>query len=180
MLSAQASEVTRKTFFSQSIASIASASLIATQPAHAAKYGGFGAGSPGVLNPTEAEVDMDVLKSNDVQNALGKVRGYQTAVRDMQAALQTDSQANLRKVIVKDLDFAALRATLNTVNTAFEEDTQRGTDLLIRAIIQDITELEIANQQKEGIPRSPRRLETMQAKLDKLDKAFAGFLAFAP
>jgi hypothetical protein len=65
------------------------------------------------------------------------------------------------------------------MNTAFEEDTQRGTDRLIRNIIQDITELEAANNQKEGIERSPRRLEIMMGKLAKLDKAFDDLLAFA-
>ena len=97
----------------------------------------------------------------------------------MQEALSKDSQTNVRSVIVKELDFASLRSSLNTVDTAFEEDTQRGTDRLIRAIMQDITELEIANQQKDGIPRSPRRVEIMQGKLAKLDQAFSDFLAFA-
>lgn len=153
--------------------------MVLPSPAQAAKYGDFGAGSPGVLNPKDAEVDMDVLKSSAVQSALDKVRGYQAAVRSMQKTLASDSQANVKGVILKELDFAGLRAALNTVNSAFEEDTQRGTDLLIRAIIQDITELEIANQQKEGVPRSERRLDIMNGKLAKLDKAFSGFLAFA-
>ena len=152
--------------------------LIMPAPAQAAKYGGFGAGSPGVLDPKTAEIDQDVFKSTEVQNALNKVKGYQAAVRSMQSTLASDPQANVKKTILKELDFAELRATLNTVNSAFEEDTQRGTDLLIRAIIQDITELETANQQKEGIPRSERRLEIMNGKLAKLDKAFSGFLDF--
>lgn len=147
--------------------------------AFAAKYGDFGAGSPGVLDPKMAEVDSDVLKSDSVQSALKKVKGYRTAVQDMQAALKADAQVNVRKTIIKDLDFADLRDTLNTVNSAFEEDTQRGTDRLIRVIMQDITELEQANAQKDGIPRSPRRVEIMEGKLAKLEKAFSDFLAFS-
>jgi Fe-S-cluster formation regulator IscX/YfhJ len=145
----------------------------------AAKYGGFGAGSPEVLDPAEAEVDKDVLGSGAVQKALVKVQGYQGSVRSMQTNLVNDKQANVKPVIIKELDFGDLRSTLNTVNTAFDEDTQRGTDRLIRAIIQDITELEIANKQKDGIPRSDRRVDTMNAKLAKLDKAFEDLLAFA-
>ena len=80
---------------------------------------------------------------------------------------------------MKSLDFSSLRDTLNVLNTALDEDSQKGTDRLIRAIMQDITELEIANTQKDGIPRSPRRLEIMQGKLSKLDKAFSDYLAFA-
>jgi hypothetical protein len=151
----------------------------APQPALAAKYGDFGYGSPEVLDPAAADVDSEVLGSGSVQKALGKVKGYQTSVRSMQSALESDTQANVKPVIIKELDFGDLRATLNTVNTAFEEDTQRGTDRLIRAIMQDITELEISNKQKEGIPRSDRRVETMKAKLAKLDKAFDDLLAFA-
>lgn len=114
-----------------------------------------------------------------MQDALKKVKGYKSAVNTMQAALESNPQTNVKPVIVKELDFANLRDSLNTVNSAFEEDTQRGTDRLIRVILQDITELEAANSQKEGIERSPRRLEIMRGKLAKLDKAFDDYLAFA-
>lgn len=157
-----------------------SASLLATPfPAFAAKYGSLGAGSSAVLDPSEAEVDESILKSSAVQGALTKVKGYQSTVQKMMAGLDADPQLNIRPFIIKELDFASLRDTLNTVNTAFEEDTQRGTDRLIRVIMQDITELETANSQKDGVARSPRRLEIMQGKLAKLDKAFGDYLAFA-
>lgn len=149
------------------------------QPANAAKYGGFGAGSPGLLDPSQAEVDTEVLGSGRVQDALKKVKGYKSAVNTMQTALEGNPQFNVKPVIAKELDFAGLRETLNTVNSAFEEDTQRGTDRLIRVIMQDITELESANNQKDGIERSPRRLENMKGKLAKLDQAFSDYLAFA-
>lgn len=139
----------------------------------------FAYGSTAVLDPKEAEIDYDILKSSAVQSALEKVKGYQSTVQKMKAGLDADPQLNIRPDIIKNLDFASLRDTLNTVNTAFEEDTQRGTDRLIRVIIQDITELETANSQKDGVARSPRRLEIMQGKLAKLDKAFGDYLAFA-
>ena len=133
-----------------------------------------------MINPAEAEVDAEMLKSPKVQAALQKVRTtYKQAVSNMQAALAADPQANVRATIVKELDAAGLRDALNTVNAAFEEDTQRGTDRLIRVILQDITELEMANTQKEGVERSPRRLEIMNGKLAKLAQAFDDYLAFA-
>jgi hypothetical protein len=147
--------------------------------ANAAKYGGFGAGSPEVLDPKEADIDMDILKSDAVQKALGRVKDYKSVVTNLQAALDQDPQYNVRPTIVKELDFAGLRETLNTLNTAFDEDTQRGTDRLIRIIMQDITELEVANKQKEGVSRSPRRLEIMKGKLAKLQQAFDDYIAFA-
>ena len=42
-----------------------------------------------------------------------------------------------------------LRAALNDANTALDEDTQRGTDRLARATIQDLVEV-------------PNRLESLQ------------------
>lgn len=132
-----------------------------------------------MINPSDAEIDMDILGSSKVQDALKKVKGYKSAVNTMQSALESNPQYNVKPVIVKELDFANLRDSLNVVNSAFEEDTQRGTDKLIRVILQDITELEQANAQKDGIERSPRRLEIMKGKLVKLDKAFDDYLAFA-
>ena len=96
----------------------------------------------------------------------------------MIGTVQQDPQANLKRTILKELDFAVLRDALNMANTALEEDSQRGTDRLIRVILQDITEIEIANAQKDGVPRSPRRLEILQGKLNKLDQAFTDYLAF--
>eukprot|EP00977_Amphora_coffeiformis_P007300 scaffold1581_cov169-Amphora_coffeaeformis.AAC.36 len=171
-------EQSRKAFLAQA-AGLSASLLAAPLPAFAAKYGSIGAGSSAVLDPNEAEIDDDVLKSSAVQGALEKVKGYQSTVQKMKAALDSDDQANLKSYIVKELDFANLRNNLNVLNSAFEEDTQRGTDRLIRAILQDITELETANAQKDGVPRSPRRLEIMQGKLAKLDKAFGDYLAFA-
>lgn len=161
------------------IASAAATLLLVPQTASAAKYGGFGAGSPEVLDPKDAEIDQSVLKSDTVQKALTEVRGYKSAVKAMMEALAKDPQTNVRPVILKELDFSKLRSSLNTVNSAFEEDTQRGTDRLIRVIMQDITELETANTQKDGVPRSDRRLDIMKGKLAKLDQAFDDYLAFA-
>jgi hypothetical protein len=147
--------------------------------ANAAKYGDFGAGSPNVANPKEAIVDQDVLKSDAVQRAIQGIKAYLGGVRQMQEALKSNSQTDVGPFIRKEYDFVKLRETLNTVNSAFDEDTQRGTDRLIRNIMQDITELETANRQKEGIPRSERRLEIMNSKLAKLEKAFEDYLAFS-
>lgn len=146
--------------------------------ASAAKYGDFGAGSPNVLNPSEAIIDTDILNSEDVQKSLTDVKRYLGGVRQMEDALTKNSQVDIGPFLRKEYDFVQLRQALNVVNTAFDEDTQRGTDRLIRNIMQDITELETANRQKEGVPRSDRRLEIMQGKLSKLAKAFEDYLAF--
>ena len=175
---ALSAELSRQHFLAQS--AVAVGALVSSPLAgSAAKYGSFGAGSPLVIEATDADIDSEVLASEPVQKAVSKVKEYQATVKEIQQGLAADSQLNIKPVIVKKLDFASLRDDLNVINLALEEDSQRGTDRLIRAIMQDITELEIANNQKEGVPRSPRRLEIMEGKLAKLDKAFADYLAFA-
>ena len=97
----------------------------------------------------------------------------------MKSTLTADPQADISPSIsFRNLDFVQLRSDFNAVNAALDEESQRGTDRLIRAVIQDITELEAANRQKPGVPRSTIRLNTMVGKLDKLSKAFNDFLAF--
>jgi hypothetical protein len=173
---AQLNAISRSDFLS----TLTSASLLTiATPAYAAQYGAFGASPSAVLDPATALVDAEVMASQAVQSAVTQIKGYKSVVKDMQASLKSDPQFNVQSLITKEFDFAKIRDTLNTFGTAFEEDTQRGTDRLIRVILQDITELQVANTQKAGIDRSPRRLETMQKKLAKLEQAFDDYLAFA-
>lgn len=171
---------TREEFVKNMAIGLTSAFVLAQNPsdANAYKYAGIGRGSAGVLDPKEAIVDADVLASESVQQALAKVKAYKSTVNEMMSALKSDSQADLGSVIRKEFDFVALRANLNTLNSAFDEETQRGTDRLIRLVMQDLTELETANKQKPGIPRSEIRLNAMMGKLAKLDGSFGDFLAF--
>merc|ERR1712194_860907 len=103
-----------------------------------------------------------------------------STVSEMKKTLSANSQVDLKPVIRKQFEVSALRADLNTLNTAFDEDTQRGTDRLIRVILQDINELEVSNAQKEGIPRSDIRVAKMDGKLNKLEDAFNTLLRFSP
>merc|ERR1712157_579462 len=121
---------------------------------------------------------MGILASEGVQKSLKEVQTFLDSVQSMQAALAKDSQADIGPTIRREFDFSKLRVSLNTLNSAFDEDTQRGTDRIIRIIIQDITELEASNKVKEGGVRSERRLGIMNGKLTKLAKAFDDFLAF--
>mmetsp|Transcript_26599 Transcript_26599/g.25465 ORF Transcript_26599/g.25465 Transcript_26599/m.25465 type:complete len:212 (-) Transcript_26599:88-723(-) len=146
-------------------------------PANAAKYGSVGRGSPNSLDPKTAVIDSEILATDAVQKSITSVKGYLETVKAMQAALKGNDQTDIGASVRKDLDFVGLRVDLNTLNSAFDEDTQRGTDRLVRIILQDITELEQANRQKDGIPRSERRLGIMNGKLDKLNKAFSDLLS---
>lgn len=172
------SVVTSRADFVRNLSFTAASLALLPQPAFAAKYGGFGAGSPEVIDPKTAIVDDEILASAAVQKSLTDVKGFLASVKSMQAALSADGQADIGASVRKDFDFVVLRTTLNTLNSAFDEDTQRGTDRIIRVLLQDVTELEAANKVKEGGVRSEKRLGIMNAKLAKLEKAFNDFLAF--
>jgi len=152
-------------------------STISPEPANAGWVTGPGSA---VINPKDAIVDDEVFRTIPVQKALKAVKVYASTVTEMKKSLSANSQIDLKPVIRKQFEVSALRSDLNTLNTAFDEDTQRGTDRLIRVILQDINELEVANAQKEGIPRSDIRLAKMNGKLDKLEDAFNTFLGFSP
>jgi hypothetical protein len=162
------------------MASLVAISTAFPGAAQAAKYGAIGAAPSGVLDPKDAIVDDEVFATSAVQKALKEVKGYSALVEEMKSTLASNSQVNLGPVIRKQFDFAKLRSDLNTFNSAFDEETQRGTDRLVRGIIQDLTELEKANEQKDGIERSERRVANVNAKLDKLQCAFNDIIAFAP
>jgi len=152
-------------------------STLAPGPANAGWANGPGTG---VLNPKDAIVDDEIFRTAPVQKALKAVKGYASSVTEMKKALTANSQVDLKPVIRKDFEVSTIRVDLNSLNSAFDEDTQRGTDRLIRVILQDLNELEVANNQKEGIQRSEVRVAKMNGKLDKLQDAFNTLLKFSP
>jgi hypothetical protein len=78
----------------------------------------------------------------------------------------------------KEIDSSALRDSLNKVNTVFSEDTQRGTDRIVRIILQDVNELEQASRQRPGVDRSSNKVTFINKKLKKLEAAFDELLAY--
>jgi hypothetical protein len=167
----------RLQFIQQSVAAVTAFTLL-PNPANAAKYGSVGRGSPEVLDPKTAIVDDEILASAPVQKAIAAVKTYKESTTSIKAILEGNNQADIKANVRKELDLVQLRADLNTLNTAFDEDTQRGTDRLVRLIMQDVTELETTNKQKPGVPRSEIRLNIIYGKLDKLNKAFSDVLQF--
>jgi hypothetical protein len=85
----------------------------------------------------------------------------------------------LSKRLVTELSAGKLRMTLNKYNGAFAEDTQRGTDRLIRNILQDVTELE-----REAIVKAKGRPETkvrlIERRLAATERDLKELAAFYP
>ena len=178
--SALSAEVSRAAFLQTSATAAAAALLsLAPQAAQAAKYGGVGRGSAGIIDPKDKIVDSDILASSEVQASLDKIKDYLGVVEGLQSTVAANTQADIVPTIRKEFDFVQIRAALNTFNSAFDEDTQRGTDRLVRLILQDIDELEVNSKLKEGYPRSEKRLAIVTGKLNKLSCAFKDIIAFA-
>jgi len=154
-----------------------STAVFAPAPANAGWATGPGSA---VLDPKDAIVDEEIFKTPVVQKALKSVKAYSSSVTAMKKTLASNSQADLKPIIRKEFDLGNVRADLNSLNSAFEEDTQKGTDRLIRVILQDLNELEVTNAQKAGVQRSEIRVSKMNGKLDKLQVAFDSFLKFSP
>ncbi|EWM22295.1 hypothetical protein Naga_100933g3 [Nannochloropsis gaditana] len=133
---------------------------------------------PEVIKPSDAEVDQDILKSSEVQNELKAIRNYKEGVSSLRSELAGNAQVDLYSRVRKDLDVSSLRDSLNKVNTVFSEDTQRGTDRIVRIILQDVNELEAATRQRPGTQRSDTKLKLITKKLKKLDAAFAELLTY--
>jgi hypothetical protein len=130
-----------------------------------------------MIQPSTAEIDYDLLKSSPVKDAIVTIQKARASVSQLQTLLLADPQAVVTSAAVGDP--YKLREALNLINRAFDEDTQRNTDRLIRGVVQDLVEFDIAAAQKDGIARSTRRLDNVNSKLFKLARTFDDFLAFA-
>ena len=73
-----------------------------------------------------------------------------------------------------------IRSSLNKFNEAFAEDTQRGTDRLIRVALQDVTELKKDINIPEGKSRSEVKKDVILKRMASLKKALTDLNAFLP
>merc|ERR1712146_552642 len=134
--------------------------------------------SPEVIDPKDAVIDTELLKSTEVQTSIKDVKTYRETVSRIAKNLKTDTQYDMLPEIRQEFEFSKLRDTLNQVNTVFDEDTQKGTDRLVRVILQDVNELGESSRMKSGYPRSDKKAVFISKKLAKLEKAFGDLLEF--
>eukprot|EP00752_Nemacystus_decipiens_P002087 g1997.t1 len=174
---------TRQAILQQGLAGVLSFAGVAALSSQPASAGGLSPVSngdkwAGVLDPRSAVKDADKLASDSVKKDLDALKKYQSATKDISAMLAKDSQADILPKIKQTFKFAEFRQVLNGVNDVFDEETQRGTDLIIRNMLQDALELANASKMKPDIPRSERKVEILNKKLQKLDQAFVSLNAF--
>jgi len=156
------------------IVSILSAAAISTSPSHA-----FG-NAYEVIDPKTAVVNEETVKSDDVKAGVSGIQSLITVVSSLKSDLVSNPQVDLLTTIKSELNSAKVRGVLNKFNTAFSEDTQRGTDRLIRNIIQDVTELERDTILKPGKDRADTKIAIIAKRLTATQTALQDLLAFYP
>ena len=102
-----------------------------------------------VISPKDAQLTEDAANNENVAAGKKALKNYISIAQSLCQDLQKDSQLDVRTRL-KELGGADVRTNLNKFNEAFSEDTQRGTDRLIRVALQDITELKKDAVVKEG------------------------------
>lgn len=155
----------------------AAAVLGGAAPAFAGYLSGDG---PEVGDPTKAVVENEeMFGSSQFKQQVGIIDGYIKITGQVRALVQKDGQADIYKALNKAYDISKLRDALYKLSTSvFDEDTQRGTDRLVRVITQDVVELEASSKTKDGKPRSAKKLLEVEGKLDKLERDLVSLRKF--
>lgn len=152
---------------------------IMSSPATAANYGGFGSTYSEVIDPKLAVLSEE-SNSDDVKAGISGLADIQKIVENLKTDIQKDNQIDLFDRLKKELNPATVRGILNKYNTAFSEDTQRGTDRLIRAVLQDITELSREVQTKPGKARADSKVKLIVRRLEATQASLKDLAAFYP
>lgn len=154
-------------------------SLSPVQSAYAANY--FGGGNYAeVINPKDAVLNDATKGSEEVKAGSEGLKGLINSVQAMRADLAKDPNTELTNRVKSELSAGKIRTVLNKYNSAFEEDTQRGTDRLIRNIIQDMTELDRESLVKVGKTRSDSKVAACDKRLAAAEVSLKELQAFLP
>lgn len=159
--------------------SVFSGAIISTStPAFAATYGGFGKGSPLVVDPKTAVLNTEA-NAEEVKAALGEIMEYSKTITDLKEKLVVDGNMDVSGYM-KQLSKGKMRNSFNKFNNAFAEDTQKGTDRLIRNVLQDLTELDREISVKAGKKRSEPKVEASLKRLEAAESSLKDLAAFYP
>lgn len=133
-----------------------------------------------IIAAEDAVYDDEALRSKGVQDAIKDFRMLYQTVRDLKSAVEKDSQLDVQTILKKDFDIIKIRTTFNELTPAFDKDTQKGTDIITRGIIQDVVEIYSSAKVPEGKQRSEKRILFLTEKIDKLLGSFGKLDAYIP
>ncbi|CAN8071155.1 unnamed protein product [Agarophyton chilense] len=137
-----------------------------------------GFNAPDTLVPSENIVDKSLLETKEAKAALGILKDYEGKISDLYSQFKQDPQLDLTSSVRKLVNISELRNALNVVNEAIDELSQTETDKIVRGIIQDIGELEVAATLKKGSQRTMKKIERTTDWLDKITGDFTKLLSF--
>lgn len=137
-----------------------------------------GFNAPDLLPTSKVVLDRDILSQKEATAALKTLHGYETAISELYARFKSDPQIELSGSVKSMISISDLRNALNIVNEAIDEESQIETDKVVRGIIQDIGELEMAGALKTGVARTTKKIERTTDWFDKLKGDFSRLLAF--
>jgi carbonic anhydrase len=115
-----------------------------------------------------------------VKAGKASIAKYISSVSSIKADLQKNAQVDIRKRLVEELNPGDIRNALNKFNEAFSEETQKGTDRLIRNVLQDVLELQKDSIVKSDKGRSSVKVGSLVKRLDSTEKALVDLNAFLP
>ena len=159
---------------------IVSPLLLLPHPTFAANYGGFSSTYAEVVSPQDAVINKDMLSSDGVKSGFDALEKYRSVIAGLKEDLSKDTNTDLSARIKRDLNIGVVRSQLNKFNALFSEDTQRGTDRLIRNLLQDITELDRTTVIKSGKIRSETKANIIMKRLTAAEDTLTELKAFYP
>ncbi|KAA8494091.1 hypothetical protein FVE85_4066 [Porphyridium purpureum] len=127
--------------------------------------------------PDKLDMDKEALKDPKVQAGLKDLRKYRSALDKVLADFKADPQMDVAAKMRAEFSVSQLRNDLNSVNAVFDEETQKATDRVVRAIIQDIREIETAAVVKKGYERTPKKIEKTTGWITQMQNDFDKLLA---
>lgn len=167
-VSPQRRPVSRRELLSAAAAAL-SAAVLAPKAASAADFQGAvskalfpkqGFNAPDLLPTSKVVVDREILSKKEATAALKRLHDYDGAISDLYSRFTANPQIELTGPVKSMVSISDLRNALNIVNEAIDEDSQVETDKVVRGIIQDIGELEMAGALKSGSTRTAKTRNT--------------------
>lgn len=137
-----------------------------------------GFNAPDTLKPSENIVDKSVIETKEAQAALKKLKEYEARISELYGQFKDDPQLDITPSVKKLVSISDLRNALNVVNEAIDEQSQAETDKIVRGIIQDIGELEVAAALKKGGQRTPKKIDRTTDWFVKITGDFTRLLSF--
>jgi hypothetical protein len=153
------------------IALLTSGFIQTSAPVIAANYGGFGSSYSAVVAPKDAVIDSDLANSDDFKKGQEGLAKTLDKIKSIRSDFTANTQMNVGARLTSELSLSDIRINLNKYSAAFSEDTQKGSDRLIRQVIQGLTELGRESTVKEGKTRSTAKAANVERRLAAVSDA---------